>query len=89
MNTQILNAPGTLFLGSDAATARAQGPRHFRTAARAVRFAVEHAAPVSLRGASLTIGRSRFGGTEIKRLHQALVRTAKAGTPAPGNNRRP
>jgi hypothetical protein len=40
MNIQILNAPGELFLGSDVATALAQGSRHFRSAAKAIRFAL-------------------------------------------------
>lgn len=73
VNTQILNAPGELFLGSDVATALAQGSRHFRSAAKAVRFAMEHAAPVSLRGAMLKIGDQRFGPAEIKQLHRHLT----------------
>jgi hypothetical protein len=73
MNTQILNAPGELFLGSDTATALAQGSRHFRSAAKAVRFAMEHAAPVSLRGAMLKIGGKDFGPAEIRRLHRHLT----------------
>lgn len=76
MNTQILNAPGDLFLGSDLATALAQGPRHFRSAAKAVRFAVEHAAPVSLRGAMLKIGSRTLGPMQIKRLHRQLSMVA-------------
>lgn len=82
MNTPILDAPGELFLGSDVATALAQGSRHFRSAAKAVRFAIEQAAPVSLRGASLNIGSATLGPTQIRRLHRKLVgarRTQAAG----------
>lgn len=73
VNTQILDAPGELFLGSDVATALAQGSRHFRSAAKAVRFAMEHAAPVSLRGAMLKIGDRCLGPAEIRQLHRHLV----------------
>lgn len=72
MNTQLLHAPGELFLGSDAATAIAQGSRHFRRADKAVRFAMEHAAPVSLRGAMLKIGSRTLGPSEIRSLHRQL-----------------
>jgi hypothetical protein len=75
MNTQILNSPGELYLGSDRQTALAQGSRHFRSAARAVTFAVEHAAPVSLRGAMLRIGDQVFEGHEITDLHKVLAQT--------------
>ncbi|ODT79590.1 MAG: hypothetical protein ABS76_18585 [Pelagibacterium sp. SCN 64-44] len=74
MNTHILDAPGELFLGSDVATALAQGPRRFRTAAKAVRFAMEHAAPVSLRGAMLKIEGQTLGPSQIRRLHKSLAR---------------
>ncbi len=74
MNTQLINAPGDLFLGSDTATAQAQGPRHFRTAGAAIRFAMEHAAPVSLRGAMLKIGDVTLGPDRIRDLHRALTR---------------
>lgn len=73
MNIHILNAPGELFLGSDSATAFAQGPRQFRSAAKAVRFAIEQAAPVSLRGAMLRIGRRTLGPRQIKHLHRRLM----------------
>jgi hypothetical protein len=75
MNTQILNAPGELFLGSDAATALALGSRHFRSAAKAVRFAMEQAAPVSLRGARLKIGDRTLGPAQIRKLHLWLTAT--------------
>jgi hypothetical protein len=63
-------SPAELYLGSDAATALAQGPRNFRTALQALRFAVEHAAPVSLRGARLKVGEHEFIGREFKALHR-------------------
>jgi hypothetical protein len=64
-------APAELYLGSDAATALAQGPRSFRTAAKAISFALEHAAPVSLRGARLVIGGKHFTGPELKAMHRS------------------
>lgn len=78
MNTQILAAPGDLFLGSDAATALAQGSRHFSSAAKAVRFAMEQAAPVSLHGAMLRIGDQTLGPVQIRRLHQQLADIGQA-----------
>ena len=65
------NARAELFLGSDRATALAQGPRNFRTAAQALRFAYEQAAPVSLRGASLRIGTQNFSGADMARLYHS------------------
>lgn len=73
MNTNILNAPGNLFLGSDIATAQTQGPRYFRSALQAVRFAMEHAAPVSLRGAKLEIDGVTLGPQQIRALHGQLM----------------
>lgn len=64
------HARAELFLGSDRATALAQGPRNFRTAAQALRFAFEQAAPVSLRGASLRIGKQSFIGDELTQLYR-------------------
>lgn len=64
-------APAELYLGSDRDTALAQGPRSFRTAAKAISFAVEHAAPVSLRGARLVIDGKHFTGPELKALHRS------------------
>ena len=84
MNIQILNAPGELFLGSDSATALAQGPRHFRSAAGAVRFAMEHAAPVSLHGAMLKVGDRTLGPSHIRRLHRSLTATRMNGGNAAG-----
>ena len=64
-------APAELYLGSDQQTAFAQGPRSFRTAAQAIRFAIEEAAPVSLRGARLVIGTESFSGDDLLRLHRS------------------
>jgi hypothetical protein len=72
MTTKIFDAPGDLFLGSDNATARALGPRRFHTVAKAIRFAMEHAAPVSLRGAMLQVGRIQYGPRQIRALHRQL-----------------
>lgn len=81
MNTNLLNAPGDLFLGSDISTARALGPRHFASAAKAVRFAMEQAAPVSLRGARLHIGPQQLGPRQIRRLHARLQALGQARGP--------
>lgn len=78
MNTHILSAPGDLFLGSDAATARAQGARRFSSAAKAVRFAMEHAAPVSLRGAMLRINGQTLGPDQIRTLHRQMEAIGQA-----------
>jgi hypothetical protein len=63
-------APAELYLGTTAAAASEQGPRAFRTAAHAIRFAVEHAAPVSLHGARLVTPAGIFSGAELKTLHR-------------------
>jgi hypothetical protein len=63
-------APAELYLGSDHSTAQAQGPRAFPTAAHAIRFAVEQAAPVSLRGARLIVGGHSYSGRDLPWLHR-------------------
>jgi hypothetical protein len=68
-----LFARAELFLGSDRMTAQAQGGRRFSTAANAVRFAMEEAAPVSLRGALLLIGAVEYAGPEIAQLYGDLA----------------
>ena len=60
MTNQDYLARAELYLGSDRQSARAHGPRTFASAAKALRFAIEEAAPVSLRGARLEIGRRSF-----------------------------
>ncbi|GHA32402.1 hypothetical protein GCM10007989_30590 [Devosia pacifica] len=69
MRTINLNIPADLFLGSDAETAQAQGHRHFTTAAAAIRFAMEQAAPVSLRGALLKSGEHWLNGDDIRQIY--------------------
>jgi hypothetical protein len=63
-------APAELYLGRDWISAEAQGPRTFRTAANAIRFALEEAAPVSLHGARLKLGDTEFSGDELKELYR-------------------
>ena len=65
------DAPAELFLGSDRQTAADQGPRAFRTAAQALRFAFEEAAPVSLRGAQLIVGGRSFSAGEMPWLYRS------------------
>lgn len=65
------NARAELYLGSDHASAQAEGGRQFRTAANAIRFALEEAAPVSRRGASLVVGNRSFSPTEMSQLYGA------------------
>ncbi|MCS6761710.1 MAG: hypothetical protein MO846_06840 [Candidatus Devosia symbiotica] len=64
-------APAALFLGSDWHAAVAQGPRTFRTAAQALRFAIEEAAPVSLKGASLELNGQRYSNDKIIWLYRS------------------
>jgi hypothetical protein len=72
------DAAAELYLGSDWTNASAQGPRQFGSAAKALRFAIEEAAPVSLRGARLTIGQRNFARDDMLALyrsrHYPLVR---------------
>jgi hypothetical protein len=77
MNYPDFQAPAELYLGRDWPTAAAQGSRIFITAAKAIRFAIEEAAPVSLHGARLLIGTASFSGEELVRLY------GSAGYPLP------
>jgi hypothetical protein len=63
-------ARAELYLGRDHQTALAQGPRGFQTAAKALRFAFEEAAPVSLRGAQLRIGGKLYAGEQLASLYR-------------------
>jgi len=63
------HARAELYLGSDWQTAAAQGARTFATAAQAIRFALEEAAPVSLRGARLQVGNAAFGREDLIALY--------------------
>jgi hypothetical protein len=69
------NARARMYLGRDRATALAQGAKSFRTAAEAIRFAIEEAAPVSLHGALLVVGNEGYSGARLKALY------ASAGYP--------
>jgi hypothetical protein len=64
-------SPAELYLGRDWPSAAAQGPREFKTAANALRFAFEHAAPVSLRGARLRTGGKQFAGDALAALYRS------------------
>ena len=72
-----LTTPADLYLGSDHNTARAQGHRHFRNALSAIRFAMEQAAPVSLRGAMLRAGGELLDGEDIRALYHSDRRFAR------------
>ena len=65
------HARAELYLGSDRHTAMAQGSRTFATAAQAIRFALEEAAPVSLHGVSLEVGGMSFGRDDIAALYHS------------------
>jgi hypothetical protein len=71
MNNQDFLAAAELYLGSDRHSAFAHGPREFRTAAKALRFAIEEAAPVSLRGARLRIGERNFARADMLALYNS------------------
>lgn len=65
-------ARAELHLGSDWDTATSLGARPFRRAANALRFAFEEAAPISLRGARLTIGEHEFAGRVLRSLYTSF-----------------
>jgi hypothetical protein len=75
------SAGAQLYLGCDRQTAFAQGPRAFRHAAAALRFAFEEAAPVSLRGAALVVGDKTYSGAGLAALYHG------AGYPLPRKHR--
>lgn len=81
MNIDILNMPGQLFLGSTVASARTAGAKRFTSAAKAIRFAMEQAAPVSLHGAQLCVGNRRYGSRQIRTLHRQLADIGQARRP--------
>ncbi len=66
-----LSHPADLYLGTSRETARAEGHRHFTSAASAIRFAMEQAAPVSLRGALLVVGDRWLTGNDIRAIYQS------------------
>lgn len=65
------NAHARLYLGRDRATALAQGAKIYDTAAEAIRFAMEEAAPVSLHGALLVVGNEGYSGARIRALYNS------------------
>ena len=67
------HARAELYLGSDRHTAIAQGARTFATAAQAVRFAFEEAAPVSLHGAMLKVGDATYAGDDLAALYRSTA----------------
>ncbi len=71
MTNQDYLSAAELYLGSDRQTAHAQGPRAFGSAAKALRFAIEEAAPVSLRGARLHIGERIFARNDMLALYNS------------------
>ena len=84
MILQDYHARAELYLGSDRHTALAQGARTFATAAQAIRFAFEEAAPVSLHGAMLKTGDAIFAGDDLA----ALYRSAEFPLPRKGDIKR-
>ena len=71
MTNQDFLVAAELYLGSDRQSAMAHGPRTFGSAAKALRFAIEEAAPVSLRGARLTIGDKSFARADMLALYNS------------------
>lgn len=67
------NARAELYLGSDRNTAIAQGARRFASAAQAIRFAFEEAAPVSLHGAMLKVGNATYAGDDLVALYRSAA----------------
>ena len=64
-------APAVLYLGRDWPSAKAQGSRAFSTTAKAIRFALEEAAPVSLHGALLVTQGKKFTEAQIRALYRS------------------
>jgi hypothetical protein len=71
MNVFNYSAPAALYLGSTTQNAEAQGPRLFRSAAGALRFALEQAAPVSLRGARIETAGKSVPGSRFRWLYNS------------------
>jgi hypothetical protein len=71
MTNQDFLVAAELYLGSDRQSATAHGPRAFGSAAKALRFAIEEAAPVSLRGARLSFGGKTFARADMLALYNS------------------
>ncbi len=54
-------------------TAQLLGPRRFSSVAKALHFAFEHAAPISLRGARLLVAGRVFAGDDLVRLNSLRI----------------
>lgn len=89
------HARAELYLGSDRHTALAQGARNFATAAQAIRFAFEEAAPVSLHGAMLKLGNATYSGDALAALYHSPAfplarksdgKRSRARRPRPNHN---
>lgn len=78
-------AAAELYLGSDRQSATAHGPRAFGSAAKALRFAIEEAAPVSLRGARLTMGGKTFARADMLALYNSRRYPLARKTAVPTN----
>lgn len=64
-------AEAALYLGSDWQTALHHGARTFPSAAKAIRFALEEAAPVSLRGALMVVNGRPYSPGEMQSLYHS------------------
>jgi len=82
------NARAELFLGRDWHTASMLGPRGFRVAAHALRFAFEEAAPVSLRGARLRVGERTYSGSSLTKLYKSADYPLRRKASQPANGAR-
>ena len=71
MTNDNFHSAAQLYLGSNRQSALAHGPRAFASAAKALRFAIEEAAPVSLRGARLHIGERVFARNDMLALYNS------------------
>jgi hypothetical protein len=81
--TMNMNTASELYLGRDRQTALSLGARRFRTAAGAIRFTMEQAAPVSRRGALLQVGDQHLDSAAIAQAYDTL----DAGEAMPRPNR--
>jgi hypothetical protein len=69
MKTIDFNAEASLYLGRDWRTALAQGSRRFPSAAKAIRFALEEAPPVSLHGARMIVDGRTYSPDDLQKFY--------------------